>query len=91
MTDIAQVNLELAQGLPSSETLDVAGYLQRLDDWTETVANTTERYLPMFRRSPAKFDHSLGKFRMHALVTILQRRLGRSLRPVMPGRILLRS
>ena len=76
MTDIAQVNLELAKGLPSSETLDVAGYLQRLDDWAQIVATKTERYLPMFHRSPAKFDHSLGKFRMHALVTVLQRDLG---------------
>ena len=76
MTDIAQVNLELAQGLPSSETLDVAGYLRRLDEWAQIVATKTERYLPMFHRSPAKLDHSLGRFRMHALVTVLQRDLG---------------
>ena len=76
MSDLAETNLNLACGLPGSETLDVAGYLRQLDTWARLVARKTERCLPMFHRSPAEFDDSLAKFRMMALVTVLQRDLG---------------
>jgi hypothetical protein len=67
MTDIAETNLNLAIGLPGSETLDVEQCLARLDTWSRLVASKTDRWLPMFHRSPAKFDGSLPKFRMLAL------------------------
>jgi len=76
MTDIAETNLNLAIGLPRSETLDVTGYLRQLDVWARLVATKTERFLPMFHRSTAEFDNSLAKFQMMALVTVLQRYLG---------------
>jgi len=76
MTDIAQVNLETAGGLPTSEALDVPAYLQQLDVWAELVAAKTERWLPRFHRCPSEFDGSPGRFRMMALVTVLQRDLG---------------
>ena len=76
MSDLAETNLNFACGLPGSETLDVAGYLRQLDTWARLVAAKTERFLPMFHRSPAEFDGSLPKFRMMALVTVLQRDLG---------------
>ena len=76
MTDMAEVNLNLARGLPGSEDLDVERCLARLDAWSRLVATKTERWLPMFHRSPAEFDDSLAKFRMMALVTVLQRDLG---------------
>jgi len=76
MTDIAETNLNLACGLPTAERLDVVGYLQKLDAWSRLVATKTERCLPMFHRSPAEFDNSPAKFRMMALVTVLQRDLG---------------
>ena len=76
MTDIAELNLNLARGLPGSEDLDVEQCLARLDAWARLVAAKTERSLPMFRRAPAEFDDSLPKFRMLALVTVLQRDLG---------------
>jgi len=74
--DLAATNLNAACGLPGSEALDVGDYLRRVDDWTRLVAATTEGCLPAFHRSPGDFDHSLGKFRMMALVTVLQRALG---------------
>jgi hypothetical protein len=40
------------------------------------VAAKTDRWLPMFHRAPAEFDSSLPKFRMLALVTVLQRDYG---------------
>ena len=76
MTDIAETNLNLAVGLPGSERLDVAGYLQQLDVWARLVASSTEGWMPMFHRSATEFDNSLAKFRMMALVTVLQRDLG---------------
>jgi RHS repeat-associated protein len=76
MTEIAETNLTLARGLPGSEDLDVPRYLAELDSWTGLVATTTERCLPMFHGAPSQFDGSLAKFRMMALVTVLQRDLG---------------
>ncbi len=76
MSDIAETNLNLASGLPGAETLDVPRYLRQLDAWARLVATTTESWLPMFHRSPSEFDDSLAKFRMMALVTVLQRDLG---------------
>ena len=76
MTDIAETNLNLAVGLPGSERLDVVGYLGQLDEWAGLVTTQTEGWLPMFYRSASEFDDSLAKFRMMALVTVLQRDLG---------------
>ncbi len=76
MTEIAETNLNLARGLPGAETLDVPSYLERLTTWAGLVRTKTERCLPMFHRSPSEFDNSVAKFRMMALVTVLQRDLG---------------
>ncbi len=76
MNDLAQVNLELAGGLPTCENLDVPAYQRRLDDWVSFIATKTERWMPRFSRCPAEFDDSPGKFRMMAMVTVLQRDLG---------------
>jgi hypothetical protein len=76
MTDIAELNLRAAHGLPGAETLDVGHCLDRLDAWARLVASKTDRWLPRFHRAPAEFDGSLPKFRMLALVTVLQRDLG---------------
>ena len=53
MTDTAELNLNLARGLPGAETLDVEQYLARLDAWVRLVAAKTERCRPMFHRAPA--------------------------------------
>ncbi len=76
MSDIAETNLNLASGLPGAETLDVPRYLRQLDARARLVATRTKSWLPMFHRSPSEFDDSLAKFRMMALVTVLQRDLG---------------
>ena len=43
MADIAELNLNLARGLPDSENIDVQQYLHRLDTWSRLVAAKTER------------------------------------------------
>jgi len=74
--DIAELNLTLAFGLPGAETLDVPACLKTLDAWAELVCLETARCWPMFLRLPEEFDHSPGRFRILALVTVLQRDLG---------------
>jgi len=74
--EIGEMNLALAAGLPGAEGLDVPCYLRRLDGWARLVAAKTDRWLPRFDHAPADFDGSLPKFRMLALVTVLQRDLG---------------
>ena len=74
--EIAEVNLKTAAGLPEAESLDIPCYLQRFDAWSKLIGARTEAALPIFHRSPADFDDSMGKFSMLALVTVLQRDLG---------------
>jgi hypothetical protein len=74
--EIAEVNLKTAAGLPGAEGLDIPRYLERLDSWAKLVGAGTEAALPIFQRCRAQLDDSIGKFRMLALVTVLQRDLG---------------
>jgi hypothetical protein len=74
--EIVEVNLKTAAGLPGAEGLDIPRYLERLDACAKLVGAGTEAALPIFHRCPAEFDDSMGKFRMLALVTVLQRDLG---------------
>ncbi len=74
--DLAEMNLACAEGLPDAKNLDVAGWLQRLAEWTDYVRAFTRRALPAFDRKPADFNHSPGYFRALCLVTALQRDLG---------------
>ena len=76
MTDIAELNLKLARGLPGSEDLDVEQCLARLDTWSRLVAAKTDRCLPMFPSLAGGVRRFPAKFRMMALVTVLQRDLG---------------
>lgn len=75
-TDLAEVNLVTACGLPGAEDLDVLRYCGRLGAWVELVRRKTECWWPKFLESPAAFDDSGAKFQMMALVTVLQRDLG---------------
>lgn len=69
--DIARLNLELAQGLPGSEKLDLSAMLRKLDDWAAIVQQNTARYLQ--RRGPNDADLSDNQFRMLAMVTTLHK------------------
>src|SRR5262245_15164379 len=46
--DVALLNLIAAQGLPSSETIDVPKLLDRLDDWADRVKLETARHMYRF-------------------------------------------
>jgi RHS repeat-associated protein len=75
-TDVAEMNLLCATGLPGAEDLSVGRCLATLDAWARRVRRETDRHLYRFRRAPAEFKHSEGYFRMLMLVTVLQQDFG---------------
>jgi hypothetical protein len=74
--EIAALNLWSGRGLPGAEALDTAACLEKLAAWAHLVRVNTEHWWPKFVRSPETYDQSPGRFRMLALVTVLQRDLG---------------
>ncbi len=74
--DIAKVNLACAVGLPGSQRLDETAVLATLNRWADRVRSETEKYLPDYRRRPEYYGNSLGRFRIEAMITILQLDLG---------------
>jgi len=74
--DIAEVNLECAEGLPGSEKLNISSCLVTLDQWSEMVSSATQRHWYRFERNPGQFQNSEPYFRMLILATFLQRDLG---------------
>jgi hypothetical protein len=74
--DIAALNLYCAKSLPGAEDLDIRACLRKLDEWARLVKMNTEYWWPEFVREPEKCNHSPNRFRMMALVTVLQRHLG---------------
>jgi hypothetical protein len=73
--DIAVLNLVCAQLLPEAEGVDFTACLRRLDDWARLVRLNTEHWWPNFDASAEKFNFSHNRFRMAALVTVLQRQM----------------
>lgn len=71
-TDVAEMNLLAAGGLPGSETIDVQGCLQKLDDWAERVRTAASAGAGEFRANPSKFNGSQPLFQMRVLVKTLR-------------------
>jgi hypothetical protein len=74
--DIAELNLEIARGLPGIEDLDIKTCLKKLDYWAQQIRQNTEKWRPKFLKSPGRYHNSYSDFCMEALVTVLQVRLG---------------
>lgn len=74
--DISAVNLACAAGLPSSETIDFAECLSKLDVWATCVQLHTARLMPQFHRKPHEYENSEAYFLALAMITVLQRDLG---------------
>jgi hypothetical protein len=69
--DIARIDLLLAEGLSSSENLDVEQCLNTLDEWASEVKIETERNYHRFVEHPEKFKNSLGYYRMAVMAAVL--------------------
>lgn len=74
--DVARMNLLCAEGLPGAESLDLKQCLTVLDQWAEVVRQAERKYLPQFRRNPARYDNSLAKFKAVNLGLTLKQDLG---------------
>lgn len=74
--DVAATNLRAARGLPGFESVDEHACLRTLDGWASRVAGESNRLAYLFDRNPQTYDYSFSRFRMEALVTVLQRDLG---------------
>ncbi|HET6407284.1 MAG TPA: hypothetical protein VFG14_05340, partial [Chthoniobacteraceae bacterium] len=70
--DIALLNLRCAEGLPGSESLDVAAALERLDEYARHVEQETNRHLHRFRQNPEEYENSEPYFRLMMMATVLQ-------------------
>jgi hypothetical protein len=73
--DIAEVNLLCAKGLPGTEDIDIPEFLCTLDRWAEKIRDATQR-CPWFQNNPEKYDGSVSLFRIHVMVSVLQRDCG---------------
>lgn len=74
--DIARMNLLCAQGLPGAESLNVEQCLKTLDQWALIAQDTEQKYLYQFFQKPAKYDHSIAKFKAVNLALTLKNDLG---------------
>jgi hypothetical protein len=73
--DVAVVNLACAAGLPGAESLDIPECIRVLDGWAAQVKQYTERVGRDRERASREWG-SWNRFRVAAMITVLQRDLG---------------
>lgn len=73
--DIARIDLLCAEGLPTSEKLDIEKCIKTLDEWTRKVKAETERNHHRFVEHPEKFKNSIGRYRMAAMAAVISQDL----------------
>jgi len=74
LTDVAELNLVCALGLPGAEGLDLDACLRRLDEIAEDVGKIiflAENYA-QFLGNPARFYHSQAYFSMVCMISVLR-------------------
>lgn len=65
------MNLVCAEGLPSTEHLDITNSLSVIDQMAARVRSETERHVYRFQKTPAEFENLEGFFRMTMLMVVL--------------------
>ena len=73
--NIAETNLPLAKGLPSTEDFDISALCRKVDDWADLVDHGVRRSLKRRLRGEAS-DLTGDQFRVMVMITVLQRNLG---------------
>jgi hypothetical protein len=74
--DLAEVHLACADDLPGFGPSDLDLARERITEFARLVWRETEDLLPRFRHNPGQFGNSEAYFRLHCLVTVLQRDCG---------------
>lgn len=69
-TDVALLNLLVAQQLSGAGEFSISNQLAMLDQWATRVRTETDRHLYRFRANPAEFEHSEGYFRMLMMAVV---------------------
>ncbi len=72
--DVARANLLAAEGLPGADGVNIERSEQKLDAMARRVVECMNP--AAFERRPAHWDYSFSLFRVHVLVSILQREFG---------------
>ncbi len=72
--DIAEVNLACAAGLPGAEGMDPPLCLRTIDGMGAVIDQYTNPC--RFHQNPGRWENSFGIFRIHAMISILQKRFG---------------
>jgi hypothetical protein len=75
-SDIALVNLLIAQGLPGAENIDIDQCLSTLREWARLAEQETEKEFPLFHKNPQNFKYSEGYFRTLVLLAFLSLNAG---------------
>jgi hypothetical protein len=71
-TDIAAVNLACAEGISSSQPIDIPKYLAVLDAMAAAVPVRIEKTLRLFKLKPAEFGHSMNVFRIMTMEHVMR-------------------
>ena len=79
--DMARMNLLCAEGLPTTEHMNIDKDLATIDRWAEQIKQATANYNHRFIEHPEEFHWSYASFRMIVLITILERDWDRSYDP----------
>jgi hypothetical protein len=72
--DIARMDLLCTQGLPGAAKVNIPEMLAMIDGWVELVNWETDMNEYQFVQNPKSFGYSEGRYRMIALVTVLDKK-----------------
>lgn len=67
ITDIADLSLRIAQGLPFAERLDISALLLQLDDWADVIKQATKKAFARRRETRSYQGMTASMFRMFVL------------------------
>jgi hypothetical protein len=75
-TDVVLMNLVVAKGIPALGDLDIARYVQVVDDWTEQFRRVLLGMEEHFHRTPSRWKSDIRFFRVGMLAGFLGHEIG---------------
>ncbi len=75
-SDLVEINLTLASGIPGLESLDIDRYVNIVDDWTDQFRRQLPDMERMFRATPERWKNDIGFFRVGMLMGFLGHVIG---------------
>lgn len=84
VTEIAEMNLISAYGLPGTEKMDMGAMLATLEAWAQRIRHHTEQNVGKYLSGQTKFP-SLARFRVTSMIYVLTRQIGIRYNPAQIG------